>query len=185
MWWNVANGYCDRSLHFWPYWRFFINCMKQTGFVGLAVALETKVNLTQIHINRYACKYTHMLHVPSHVPCSHLSSQSYSSWQAAWPAWWKWLLSWWCQFIARGLSSPPSPVPKGSPRLEWDKSTTEEAVLGLAHFCCWLVPCAPPAGLFEQPQLVKLSRAWLGTKTTSVWKNRLGGSNELTFCSDT
>lgn len=45
-------------------------------------------------------------------------------------------LSWWCQFIARGLSSPPSPVPKGSPGLEWNKSTTEEAVLGLAPFCC-------------------------------------------------
>lgn len=97
-------------------------------------------------------------------------SLSHRSWQAAWPAWWKWLLSWWCQFVARGLSSLPSPVPEGTPRLEWDKSSTEEAVLGLALLCCWLVPCAPPAGLFEHRQLVEQSLAWLGRKETSVRK---------------
>lgn len=121
---------------------------------------------------------------------SHLSSLFHSSWQAAWPAWRKWLLSRWCQFIARGLSCPPSPVPKGSPRRERDKSTTEETVLGLAHFCCWLVPCAPPAGLFEQPQLVEWSLAWLCRKRKLVRRNRLGTnlngcSYEWTFRSDT
>lgn len=138
----------------------------------------------------HTCKCTQMLLVPF-LFRSRLSNLSQRSWQAAWPPWWEWLLSWWYQFIGRGLSAPSSPVLKGSPRLEWDKSTTEEAVLGLAHFCCWLVPCAPPTGLFEQPHLVEQSMIRQKENLVS-WKNSHGtewslngGSYEWTFCGDT
>lgn len=131
----------------------------------------------------HACKYTQILHVSSH---SVLIKFAYGSWQALWPAWWKLLLSWFLPIHSEGSDLPfQTTDPKGSPKLEWDKSTTEEAALDLAHFCCLLVPCAPPTGLFEQPQLVKWSLTWFGRNRALVLRNRFGtsmnrGSHEWT-----
>lgn len=49
------------------------------------------------------------------------------------------------QLTLRGLSSSSSPIPNGSLRLQWNKSTSEEAVVGLVCFCCRVGPCAPCA----------------------------------------